>query len=89
MNDALANSVETSATIVARARKAAHAPASACSDARPRGAALQADLDSYRFVDNVWTFFLQNATITVTLGGQSETVTVDKAKIISVAANNT
>jgi hypothetical protein len=38
-------------------------------------------------VDNVWTFFLQNATITVTLGGQSETVSVDKAKIISVAAN--
>lgn len=87
MNDALGNSVETSATIVARARKA-HAPASVCPDALPRGAALQADLDSYRFVDNVWTFFLQNATITVTLGGQSETVSVDKAKIISVAANN-
>jgi hypothetical protein len=42
-------------------------------------------LDTYRFVDNVWTFFLENATVTFTLGGQTDTVTVDKAKIVSVA----
>ena len=47
---------------------------------------MQGHLENYRFVDNVWTFFLENATVTFTLGGQSDTVSVDKVKIISVAA---
>ena len=46
---------------------------------------FQGNLENYRFVDNVWTFFLENATVTFTLGGQTDTVTVDKAKIVSVA----
>jgi transcription initiation factor TFIIA small subunit len=49
-------------------------------------AALQGHLHTYRFCDNVWTFFLENATFTLTLGSGTETVTVDKAKIIAVAA---
>jgi transcription initiation factor TFIIA small subunit len=46
----------------------------------------QGHLHTYRFCDNVWTFFLENATFTLTLGSNSETVAVDKAKIIAVAA---
>ena len=46
-------------------------------------------MHTYRFCDNVWTFFLENASFTITLGSQSETVTVDKAKIVAVAAATT
>ena len=48
---------------------------------------VQGHLHTYRFCDNVWTFFLETATFTLTLGGGStESVTVDKAKIVAVAA---
>ena len=85
MNDALGSSVETTASIKARARKA-RSLVGAFPHARPSALCYQGHLDTYRFVDNVWTFFLENATVTFTLGGQSDAVTVDKAKIIAVAA---
>jgi hypothetical protein len=55
----------------------------------PRTSLSQGHLHTYRFCDNVWTFFLENATFTLTLGSHSETVAVDKAKIVAVAAATT
>ena len=46
----------------------------------------QANLKTYRFIDNVWTFVLDDATFTLSLGKSSETIRCESAKIVAAAA---
>ena len=46
----------------------------------------QANLKTYRFIDNVWTFVLDDATFTLSLGKQTKTIHVQDAKIVAAAA---
>ena len=49
-------------------------------------AVIKGNLHTYRFCDNVWTFFVEDASITLSLGGKKETVLADKVKIVAVGA---
>lgn len=49
-------------------------------------ALIKGNLHTYRFCDNVWTFILEDASVTLTLGDGKETISVDTAKIVAVEA---
>ena len=46
----------------------------------------QANLKTYRFIDNVWTFVLDDATFTLSLGKETKSIHVQDAKIVAAAA---
>lgn len=46
---------------------------------------IKGHLHTYRFCDDVWTFIIENASFRL----DSETVTVDKVKIVACNANRT
>ena len=49
-------------------------------------ALIKGNLHTYRNCDSVWTFILEDASVTLTTGDGKETISVDTAKIVAVEA---